>query len=41
MPMTAWHVSGVNYFEIWRYVKDILDQLLAAMTDFEPLLPWN
>ena len=26
---------------MWLYVKDVLDQLLAGRTDYEPLLPWN
>ena len=30
-----------NDLDVWRYVKDVLDQLLAGMTDYEPLLPWN
>ena len=30
-----------NDLDIWRYVKDVLDQLLAGTTDYEPLLPWN
>ena len=30
-----------NDLDIWRYVKDVLDQLLAGKTDYEPLLPWN
>ena len=29
-----------NDLDIWRYVKDVLDQLLAGVTDYEPLLPW-
>jgi hypothetical protein len=30
-----------NDLDIWRYVKDVLDQLLSGVTDYEPLLPWN
>ena len=30
-----------NDLDVWEYVKDILDQLLAGCTDYEPLLPWN
>jgi hypothetical protein len=30
-----------NDLDIWRYVKDVLDQLLAGVTDYEPLLPSN
>jgi hypothetical protein len=30
-----------NDLDIWRYVKDVLDQLLAGETNYEPLLPWN
>ena len=30
-----------NDLDVWDYVKDVLDQLLAGSTDYEPLLPWN
>ncbi len=30
-----------NDLDVWEYVKDVLDQLLAGVTDYEPLLPWN
>lgn len=30
-----------NDLHIWRYVKDVLQQLLDGQTDYEPLLPWN
>ena len=30
-----------NDLDIRRYVADVLDQLLAGATDYEPLLPWN
>jgi len=30
-----------NDLDVWLYVKDVLDQLLAGRTDYEPLLPWN
>ena len=30
-----------NDLDVWLYVKDVLDQLLAGTTDYEPLLPWN
>ena len=30
-----------NDLDVWVYIKDILDQLLSGVTDFEPLLPWN
>ena len=30
-----------NDLDVWLYVKDVLDQLLAGVTDYEPLLPWN
>jgi len=30
-----------NDLDVWVYVKDVLDQLLAGRTDYEPLLPWN
>ncbi len=30
-----------NDLDVWQYVKDVLDQLLAGVTGYEPLLPWN
>jgi transposase len=30
-----------NDLDIWAYVNDVLTQLLAGETDYEPLLPWN
>jgi len=30
-----------NDLDVWLYVKDVLDQLLRGVTDYEPLLPWN
>jgi transposase len=30
-----------NDLDVQRYVQDVLDQLLAGATDYEPLLPWN
>jgi len=30
-----------NDLDVWQYAKDVLDQLLAGVTDYEPLLPWN
>ena len=30
-----------NDLEVWAYVSDVLRQLLAGETDYEPLLPWN
>jgi transposase len=30
-----------NDLDVWLYIKDVLDQLLAGRTDYEPLLPWN
>lgn len=30
-----------NDLDVWQYVKDILDQLLSGVTDYEPMLPWN
>ncbi len=30
-----------NDLDIWLYVKDVLDQLLAGCTEYQPLLPWN
>ncbi len=26
---------------VWRYLKDVLDQLSAGSRDYESLLPWN
>ncbi|MBP62411.1 MAG: hypothetical protein CMJ62_12900 [Planctomycetaceae bacterium] len=30
-----------NDLDVWAYVKDVLDQLLDGLTDYEQLLPWN
>ncbi len=30
-----------NDLDVWQYLKDIFDQLLSGVTDYEPLLPWN
>jgi len=30
-----------NDLDVWQYVKDVLDQLLAGVTDYQSLLPWN
>ena len=30
-----------NDLDVWQYIKDVLDQLLAGSTDYEGLLPWN
>lgn len=30
-----------NDLDVWAYIKDVLDQLLAGSTDYETLLPWN
>jgi transposase len=30
-----------NDLDVWVYVNDVLEQLLAGTTDYEPLLPWN
>ena len=30
-----------NDLDVWSYVKDVLDQLLADSTDYASLLPWN
>jgi len=27
--------------DVWEYIKDVLDELLAGRTDYMPLLPWN
>jgi transposase len=30
-----------NDLDVWRYVTDVLEQLLSGVTDYAPLLPWN
>ncbi len=30
-----------NDLDVWAYVKDVLDQLLSGLTDYESLLPWK
>jgi transposase len=30
-----------NDLDVWQYIKDVLDQLLSGVTDYEPMLPWN
>lgn len=30
-----------NDLDVWTYVNDILQRLLAGETDYEPMLPWN
>jgi transposase len=30
-----------NDLDVWLYVKDVLDQLLAGVTDYQRLLPWT
>ena len=30
-----------NDVDVWAYVKDVLDQLLDGLADYESLLPWN
>ena len=30
-----------NDLDVWLYIKDVLDQLLSGVTDYNPLLPWN
>ncbi len=30
-----------NDLDVWLYLKNVLDQLLSGVTDYEPLLPWN
>lgn len=30
-----------NDLDVWSYIKDVLDQLLAGSTDYASLLPWN
>ncbi len=30
-----------NDLDVWRYVKDVLEQLLSGSTDYTALLPWN
>ena len=30
-----------NDLDVWRYVQDVLVQLLSGISDYTPLLPWN
>ena len=30
-----------NDISVWHYTKDVLNQLLAGETNYQPLLPWN
>ncbi|GIW97275.1 MAG: hypothetical protein KatS3mg111_0608 [Pirellulaceae bacterium] len=30
-----------NDLDVWSYIKDVLDQLLAGNTNYESLLPWH
>jgi len=30
-----------NDLDVWLYVKDVLDQLLAGRTDYDQFLPWT
>ena len=30
-----------NDLDVWRYVNNVLEQLLSGVTDYAPLLPWN
>jgi len=30
-----------NDLDVWRYVKDVLEQLLSGQTNYEQLLPWK
>jgi hypothetical protein len=30
-----------NDLDVWSYVNDVLKQLLAGETEYEPMLPWN
>ena len=30
-----------NDLDVWAYTKDVLDQLLSGLTDYESLLPWK
>ena len=39
--MTLVSSAHRNDLDVWAYIKDVLDQLLAGSTDYESLLPWN
>jgi hypothetical protein len=39
--MTLVSSAHRNDLDVWAYVNDVLKQLLAGQTDYEPLLPWN
>ena len=30
-----------NDLDVWAYINDILQRLLAGQTNYEPMLPWN
>ena len=39
--MTLVSSAHRNDLDVWAYVNDVLKQLLAGETDYEPMLPWN
>lgn len=39
--MTLASSAHRNDLDVWSYVNDVLKQMLAGQTDYEPLLPWN
>ncbi len=39
--MTLCSSAHRNDVDVWAYVNDVLNRLLAGETDYEPLLPWN
>ncbi|MFO0264963.1 MAG: transposase, partial [Planctomycetota bacterium] len=39
--MTLVSSAHRNDLDVWAYVNDVLQRLLAGETNYEPLLPWN
>ncbi|MFN9182117.1 MAG: IS66 family transposase [Planctomycetota bacterium] len=39
--MTLVSSAHRNDLDVWAYVNDVLNRLLAGETNYEPLLPWN
>jgi hypothetical protein len=39
--MTLVSSAHRNDLDVWAYVNDVLQRLLAGETDYQPLLPWN
>ena len=39
--MTLVSSAHRNDLDVWAYVNDVLERLLAGETNYQPLLPWN